>query len=119
MIVVERVCDCVQRNVGSPLTLSKMEELTGLTGRALNYAFQECFNCSPQEWQRGFLLDEARRRLSSNDLMSIKALSGELGFSSASSFSAHSKTRFSELPTEKAKREAFVSMQQSRQREVM
>lgn len=118
-MAVDQIYDYVQQNIGLPLTTSKMEKLTGLTGRALNYAFQERFSCSPQEWQRGFLLDEARKRLSRNELMSIKALSGELGFSSASSFAAHYKKRFGELPTETATRAASPSTQTIRPRKIM
>jgi len=116
---VDIICDHIMQNIGYPLTISKMEKLSGLSGRAINYAFQQRFNCSPQEWQRGVLLEEARRRLSSNDLVSIKALSNELGFSSASSFAAHYKKKFGELPTETATRVAPLSEQKSRQKVIM
>ena len=98
---VDIICDHIRQNIGKPLTIPRMEEISGLTGRALNYAFQSRFNCSPQEWQRSLLLDEAYRRLKSGDpQISIKGLSYELGFSSANSFSAHYKVRHRELPSE-------------------
>lgn len=116
---VDIICDHILQNIGYPLTMSKMERLSGLTGRAINYAFQQRFSCSPQEWQRGVLLDEARRRLLSNDLVSIKALSNDLGFSSASSFAANYKKKFGELPTETANRVTPVSEQKNRQNDIM
>lgn len=97
---VDIICDHIINNVGTPLTNSRMEKLVGLSGRAISYAFHLRFSCSPQEWQRAFLLDEARKRLvSSNTLTSIKGLSCDLGFSSSGSFAAHYRKRFGELPS--------------------
>lgn len=100
-IAVDMICDYISHNVGSPLTMGKMERMAGLTGRALNYAFRQRFGCSPQEWQRSFLLDEARKRLlAANDPIAIKGLAYDLGFSSASSFATHYTRRFRERPSE-------------------
>jgi AraC-like DNA-binding protein len=98
---IDLICEHVERNVGRPLTIPQMEKLSGLTGRSLNYAFQSRFNCSPQQWQRKFLLAEARYRLSSEGQnASIKTIAFELGFSSSNSFSSHYKRRFGEYPSE-------------------
>jgi AraC-like DNA-binding protein len=98
---VDLICDHIRSSIGSPLSISRMEELTGLTGRALSYAFRSRFDCSPQEWQRNFLLDHARPMLKDRDYTgSVKALAYELGFSSPSSFAAFYKARFGELPSE-------------------
>lgn len=97
---VDRICDRIRSTVGKPMSISEMEKLTGLTGRALNYAFRARFDCSPQEWQRNFLLDQARQMLKgANYTGSVKALSYELGFSSPSSFAAHYRQRFGERPS--------------------
>lgn len=97
---VDIICDHITSNVGRPLTIPCMEELTGMTGRAIAYAFQSRFNCSPQQWQRNFLLDEAHRQLASEESpRSIKAIAFEFGFSSASSFSSHYRRRFGRLPS--------------------
>lgn len=96
---VINICDHIRDHVGTPLTIPKMEALTGMTGRALNYAFHSRFNCSPQEWQRNYLLDAARERLlSKSDTRSVKSIAFDHGFSSSSSFTAHYKKRFGELP---------------------
>lgn len=98
---VDLICDHIRGSIGAPLSIPQMEGLTGLTGRALNYAFQARFGCSPQEWQRGFLLDHARPILMDPDYTgSVKALAYELGFASPSSFAAFYRQRFGELPSE-------------------
>lgn len=97
---VDIICSHIEDNLGTPLTMVRMEKLTGMTGRSLNYAFQERYNCSPQQWQRRYLLDQARKRLiDREDLTSVKAIAYELGFSSASSFASHYNARFGELPS--------------------
>lgn len=98
---VDIVCDRIRNAIGSPLSIAEMEQLTGLTGRALNYAFRARYDCSPQEWQRNFLLDHARRLLKDAGYMgSVKSLSYELGFSSPSSFASFYRQRFAERPSE-------------------
>ena len=98
---IDLICEHVESNIGRPLTIPQMEKLSGLTGRSLNYAFQSRFNCSPQQWQRNFLLAEARHRLFSKDQnASIKKIAFELGFSSSGSFSSQYKRRFGEYPSE-------------------
>lgn len=97
---VDLICDRIRSTIGNPMSISQMEELTGLTGRALNYAFRSRFSCSPQEWQRNFLLDHARQLLKDPHYTgSVKSLSYELGFSSPSSFAAHYRQRFGERPS--------------------
>ena len=98
---VDIICSHIEGNVGTPLTVVKMEELSGMTGRSLNYAFHERFNCSPQQWQRRYLLDLARTRLlDRDDLTSVKAIAYDLGFASSSSFTSHYSRRFGERPSE-------------------
>lgn len=108
---IDLICEHVERNVGRPLTIPQMEKLSGLTGRSLNYAFQSRFNCSPQQWQRTFLLAEARNRLLFDDqTASIKTIAFELGFSSSNSFSSHYKRRFGEYPSETiARHHSFIN----------
>jgi len=110
MRAVDIICDHIKQNIGEPLTITRMEKMCGLTGRALNYAFHARFNCSAQEWQRSFLLDEAHKRLNTAEpCLSIKGLSYELGFSSAGSFSAHYRERFGERPSETISRKVSAT----------
>lgn len=104
---IELICDTIRGRTGRFLSMSEMEDLTGLSGRALNYAFRARFDCSPQEWQRNFLLDHARRMLlDSGSVGSVKALAYELGFSTASSFAAFYRQRFGERPSDTLSRGA-------------
>lgn len=98
---IDIVCDHVRQFIGTPLTIGDMEDLTGLSQRALNTVFQSRFNCSPLQWQRNFLLDEGEKRFSAAEQdVSVETVSYELGFSSASSFSSHYADRFGELPSQ-------------------
>lgn len=98
---LDLVCDHILSRVGRPLTATEMEELSGVSGRSLRYAFQNRFGCSPQEWQRNVHLDHARNKLRQEaGHITIKMLAHELGFSSAQSFAAFYKARFGELPGE-------------------
>lgn len=97
---VDIICEHIVNNIGNPLTIPRMEKLTGMTGRAINYAFQKRFGKSPQQWQRDYLLALARRELTSASApRSVKSIAFDLGFSSSSSFSAHYKRRFGEHPS--------------------
>jgi PAS domain S-box-containing protein len=44
------VCDYIRANLETKFTLSELEGISGLTSRALQYAFQKRFNCSPKHW---------------------------------------------------------------------
>ena len=98
---LDLLCQRIVSQVGKPMTSTEMEELSGVSGRALRYAFQGRFGCSPQEWQRNVYLDHARDRLLADDgSIVIKTLAHDLGFSSAQSFAAFYRRRFGELPNE-------------------
>lgn len=99
---VDVICDFIMSNVGRPLTIAGMEKLTGLTGRAIAYGFEARFNCSPQQWQRNFLLDVACRMLELPGMpKSVKAVAYELGFSSPHSFSLHYRKRYGHYPSQR------------------
>jgi AraC-like DNA-binding protein len=100
MAALDAVCDHILQFPSSPLTLSQMERMTALTSRALRYAFQKRFNCSPRQWQRNAYLDHAREIIMrSDEPLSVRALSYRLGFSSPQSFAAFYRQRFGELPS--------------------
>ncbi|MEI9900887.1 MAG: hypothetical protein WDN31_12980 [Hyphomicrobium sp.] len=46
------VCDSVRSRPDRPLTMTEMERLSGMSERALQYAFAREFGCTPMEWQR-------------------------------------------------------------------
>lgn len=102
---IDAVCDLVRSMVERPLTLTEMERVSGLSARALQYAFKSRFNCSPMEWQRHERMLEAQQRLCSlgpDD--TITQLAYSMGFSSSAAFSSLYKRYFGEMPSETLKR---------------
>lgn len=94
------VCDEIIAHPHKPITLTMMEQMTGMSSRSLRNAFYERFNCSPQEWQRNHKLDLAHDALNSGDrTTSIKDIARKYGFLSAHSFAKFYKLRFSKRPS--------------------
>jgi len=98
---VHVICKAAASDLRSPLSITQMEQLTGLTGRALRYAFYEEYNCSPLEWQRNLRLDRAREfLLSTAKLHSMKRIAFDFGFKSTQSFTRYYELRFGEHPSQ-------------------
>lgn len=96
---VDMVCDHILSSKDRLLTSTEMEKLTGLTRRALSYAFKERFNCTPQEWQRNHRLDLAHSYLNQEGVTeTVKAVAHRFGFVSAQSFARFYKERFGHMP---------------------
>lgn len=94
------ICDLVRTTHERPLTLTEMESLSGLSARALQYAFNARFGCSPMEWQRRERMHLARRRL----LFpvpgeTITDIAHAMGFSSSAAFAAQYRRYFGETPS--------------------
>jgi len=91
----------VSQQGASPLTNTEMEKLTGMTGRAIAYAFHERFGCSPQDWQRNHFLNLSRKfMLEARNATSVKEIAYRFGFSSQVSFSTFYTRKFGERPSE-------------------
>lgn len=96
---IDAVCDLVRSSTERPLTLSEMEMASGLSARALQYAFKTRFGCSPMAWQRGERMLKAQQLLlASPPSQTITTLAHDMGFSSASAFSTLYKRHFGETP---------------------
>jgi AraC-like DNA-binding protein len=81
------VCDLVRASIDRPLTLTEMEYVSGLSARALQYAFKIRFGCSPMQWQRNErLLGAMQRILSMAPGETITTIAYSMGFSSSSAF---------------------------------
>ena len=97
---VDILCDKIRQFPGHVMTLTEMQETTGLSGRSLQLAFNRRFGCTAREWQRNEHLDRARQLLTDgNNNQSIKQISYATGFSSLASFSRFYLARFGELPS--------------------
>ena len=97
---LDPLCSFIQSKLDSRVTLSDMERFSGMSARALQYAFLQRFQCTPMQWVRDARLDSARDILSQNEQdLSVGAVAESLGFARQSTFSALFKNRFGETPS--------------------
>lgn len=95
------VCDLILSTSERTITLSEMERASGLSARALQYAFRDRFGCSPMEWQRRQRIALARDRLiSAAPGDTITSIAHALGFCSSAAFAARYKQHFGISPSE-------------------
>lgn len=105
---VDVVCRQITARGPPHLTASKMAALTGLTTRALHYAFRRRFGCTPVEWQRAHFLDLAHAYLTSDHVNApVKAVARRFGFASTASFARFYKRRFGRNPSDQAPEQAM------------
>lgn len=101
MTRIDVVCDLVRASVDKPLTLTQMEDVSGLSARSLQYIFKLRFGCSPMQWQRRERLLGAKARiLAIRPGESITTIAHSMGYSSSSAFAALYKLQFGETPSD-------------------
>lgn len=98
--VINQLCDEMLAGLDQKFTLTQLEQKSGYSARALQYAFKERFGCGPLEWLREQRLQQARRRLLMGDYQSIAQLADACGLGAASQFCSTYKRRFGERPSE-------------------
>lgn len=95
------VCDYVMANLFNTITLTDLEKVAMLSGRALQYAFMKTYGCSPMAWVRQQRLLKARDHLlSAQPGTTVTTIAIECGFSSNSAFSTYYQQQFGERPSE-------------------
>lgn len=98
---LDRVCDYIMANLFNTITLTDLEHVAMLSGRALQYAFMKTYGCSPMAWVRQQRLQKARERLEQGlPGTNVTSVALECGFSSASAFSSYYQQQFNERPSE-------------------
>ena len=98
---IARLCEFLRANLSQPISLTQMEQLSGLSSRVLQYSFKKYFGLRPKEWHRKQRLHGARAALCrSEDGLKISSLAFDFGFPSASDFSQRYRLEFGELPSE-------------------
>ena len=91
----------VEEHLDSPMTLSELEAVLGVSARSLQYACLKRHGCSPREYIRDRKLDLAFKRLRDrSESVKIANLAAELGFSSQSQFSKFFRQKFGILPSQ-------------------
>lgn len=88
-------------NLFNTITLTDLENVAMLSGRALQYAFMKTYGCSPMVWIRQQRLLKARDHLvSAQSGTTVTTIAIECGFSSTSAFSSYYQQQFNERPSE-------------------
>jgi AraC-like DNA-binding protein len=106
--VVHRLCDEMLSDVGKKFTLTMLEQKSGYSARALQYAFKELFGCGPLEWLREQRLQIARQRILTEPDESVTEIGHQCGFSSLSQFSTAYKERFGVSPSKYSQLFQFI-----------
>jgi AraC-like DNA-binding protein len=88
----------LQANLSGKWSLTLMEQRSGLSRGRLQRHFETTFGCSPLEWLRVQRLCWARRRLESEDDLSLLPLARDCGFANLEEFRAAFASRFQLQP---------------------
>lgn len=98
---LDRVCQYIDAYLDTPLTLTTLEQVSGMSRRGLQYAFLKRFGCSPMEWVRERRLDLARARLSGPSAgTTVTSIALDCGFGHLANFTRRYRERFGEPPSE-------------------
>ena len=101
---LRRVCDFISAHLTQAISLTKMEQISGLSARVLQHAFQSAYGLTPKEWVRTQRLHAARKvMLTSKEPVAITALAYDFCFASPSHFAHHYQQEFGELPSQTLK----------------
>ena len=97
---LDRVCDHIQANLAQPITLTQLEQLSGLSSRHLRHAFRKRFQCSPLQWLQQHRLELAHQRLSqANPTDTVAGIARACGISRLATFEPAYLRRYGEHPS--------------------
>jgi AraC-like DNA-binding protein len=106
--LIQKIIEYSAQYPEEKLTLTDMERMTGLSSRALQYAFRDILDTTPTIWIRKQKLTFARSLIIQNmGNMNITTVALTVRFGNLSIFARYYKEEFGELPSEtltKAKR---------------
>ena len=96
---IDGLCQWIDANLDSVITLTELETISGLTARSLQYGFKKKFSCSPMQWIRDRRLIWAHKILSNAaSTTKISHVALNCGFTSFSEFSRQYLIKFGEQP---------------------
>lgn len=96
---LDDVCDYIEMNLTHRITLTDLEQLSGLNARSLQYAFKARFGCSPIQYIIRKRLDLAFQLIALHDYLPISTVANHCGFVSQSKFSEAFRQHFGILPS--------------------
>ena len=100
---VDLVCDYIEANLTSRITLTDLERVSGLSARRLQYAFRATFDKTPGQWVTERRLDAVRKQiLAAPEGATVTWIAGEY-FSHLGEFARLYRERFGELPSDTLK----------------
>ena len=103
--VVRRLCEMIMAQLPESPSLSALEEASGLSSRAVQYAFQRYLGCTPIEWIRGQRLERVHERLRQPaEVDTVSRIALAEGFPHLGDFAGRFKARFGESPSEVLRR---------------
>jgi len=99
------LCEYLRANLEQPISLTQMEQVSGLSARKLQYAFRKEFGMGAWDWLRKQRLHAARdAMLNARGPTTVAFVAYDFCFVSPSEFSYHYQKEFGELPEQMLRR---------------
>lgn len=92
-------CDYIRANLDRKITLTELEQISGLSPRLLQYAFQERYGCSPMQWVTGQRLETVHSALMSAPPGATVSAIASHYFGNMGDFARKYRDRFGEPPS--------------------
>ncbi len=98
---LDLACQYIVAHLAERLSMTDLEQISGLSARALQYAFQRRFGCTPVTWIRNERLNAARERLlAAGEQATVTDVALAFGFSNLGNFSKYYSDKFGEYPSQ-------------------
>jgi AraC-like DNA-binding protein len=98
--VVDDVLDWILANLHHPITLTKLERVSGLSARSLQLMFAQHLEMTPMSWVREQRLQMARHLLKTQSELFVSDVAMMCGFTTADMLTASYKQRFGCPPSQ-------------------
>lgn len=96
-----KLCEFLSAHLMEPISLTQMEQMSGLSARVLQRSFQKAFGLRPKQWLTRQRLHAARSAMLKRDEQTtITSLAYDFCFASPSKFARHYLEEFGELPSQ-------------------
>ncbi len=102
---IDILCEYLRANLKQSISLTQMEQMSGLSARKLQYAFRKEFGMGAIEWLRKQRLHAAHSALiDTHEQTTVAFVAYDFCFVSASELSRHYQQEFGELPEQTIRR---------------
>jgi transcriptional regulator GlxA family with amidase domain len=98
---LEQTCQYIAAHLDNRISMTELEQISGLSTRSLQYAFQKRFGCTPITWIRNERLNAARDRLmAANEDTTVTNVALAFSFTNLGNFSKYYLDKFGEYPSQ-------------------